>query len=197
MAAPPGFDFTKHVRHLCGDIVSRLGDLRHVDMARVAVRVCQTRRRGRHGLHASLTPLRFEGGRREVVRRGRTWTIRPLLDAAGLEMLYLLSFYLPRFCDQPFEEKLATVMHELWHIGPSFDGDIRRLPGRCYAHGRREHDFHVAMHQTVQQWLALGPPAELHEFLRCDFGQLRRQHGGVHGIKIPTPKLVLVAASKG
>ena len=42
-----------------------------------------------------------------------------------------MSFYLPRFCDQSLDEKLSTVMHELWHISPAFDGDIRRLPGRC------------------------------------------------------------------
>ena len=31
------------------------------------------------------------------------------------------------FLDQTFEEKLVTVFHELYHISPAFDGDLRRL----------------------------------------------------------------------
>ena len=39
-------------------------------------------------------------------------------------MLYLLSFYLPRFLKLPWREKLATVIHELWHVNPQFNGDL-------------------------------------------------------------------------
>ena len=85
-----------------------------------------------------LTPLRFEGGRLTSVRRTGRWTIERLYDEAGREMLYLLSFYLPRFLEHPLREKLATVVHELWHIGPGFDGDLRRHPGRCYAHSHSQ-----------------------------------------------------------
>ena len=67
-------------------------------------------------------------------------------------MLYLLSFYLPRFCDQPCPEKLATIVHELWHIGPRFDGDLRRLAGRCYAHGHSEAVFHREMQDFARRW---------------------------------------------
>ena len=60
-------------------------------------------------------------------------------------MLYILNFYLPRFLDLPFREKLTTMLHELWHIGPKFDGDVRRLGGRCFAHGssQKQYDAHV------------------------------------------------------
>ena len=128
---PEGLDFTLHMRRLCAEIAGRLPDFAHLDPQRIATRICQTRKRVSHGIHATLTPLRFAGGGRTVERRGRTWTIEPLFDDSGRELLYLLSFYLPRFCNQPFEDKLATVFHELWHISPEFDGDLRRLPGRC------------------------------------------------------------------
>ena len=125
------------MRRLCDDMVARLDPLRHVDMSRVAVSFAQTRRGGSQGMFASLMPLRFAEGRMHTFRRKRRWGMQRLYDPDGREMLYILNFYLPRFLDLPFREKLATTLHELWHIGPKFDGDIRRLGGRCSAHGRR------------------------------------------------------------
>jgi predicted metallopeptidase len=184
-----GFDFTSAMGRLCRDITERLPELQHIDMDRVALRYCQVRRGGRYGVQATLTPLRFAGGSTEVVRRGRRWTIDRIHDGDGREMLYLLSFYLPRFLDQPWDEKLATVCHELWHIGEAFDGDLRRHEGRCYAHGSSERKYHAAMKVLAEKWLALGPPPELYEELRCSFGELRSRHGAVLGARIASPKL--------
>lgn len=107
-------------------------------------------------------------------------------------MLYLLSFYLPRFLELPWREKLATVIHELWHVGPEFDGDLRRHAGRCYAHthSQRKYDEHVA--GLVDRWLSLGPPDELHAFLQHDFRELDRRHGPIYGLMLPSPKLIRV-----
>ncbi len=186
-----GFDFTACMRRLCADICARLSEFAHVDLDRVALRGCQTRRHGRYGIHASLTPMRFEGGALHTTRRGRLYTIRPLRDASGREMLYLLSFYLPRFLDLPLEEKLATTCHELWHIGPAFDGDIRRIDhGRCYAHGPSEEQFHAGMQALARRWLEQRPPESLYAELRSDFAALRRRHGQVLATRIPTPRLV-------
>jgi len=101
-----GFDFTWHARRLCQDTVTRLPELRHIDVSRVAIGFSQTRKAVRHGLHASLTPLRFAGGRTDTTRRGRTWRIQRLVDASGAEMLYIVRFYLPRFFELDFQEKL-------------------------------------------------------------------------------------------
>jgi hypothetical protein len=143
-------------------------------------------------LFASLTPLRFAGGETATVRRGRKWTIqRVRID--GREMLYLLTFYLPRFLDLPFREKLTTLVHELWHIGPRFDGDLRRFGGRCYAHSgsQKRYDAHAA--RLADDWLKLGPPDDLSEFLRLDFRGITERHGPVFGRRISVPKLVPIA----
>ncbi len=184
------FDFTLHMRRLCADVTSRLDEFSHVDMQRVAIRFCQARKRVRHGLQATLTPLRFEQGQLSGRRRGRDWTVERLYDSAGREMLYLLSFYLPRFLDRTFDEKLATVVHELWHIGPQFDGDLRRHPGRCYAHTHSQKQYDTLVSQLARKWLSLDPPGPTYDFLRYDFAQLDRNHGRIFGQKIPTPKLI-------
>ena len=187
-----GFDFTLHMRRLCDDMVARLDQLRHVDMSRVAVSFSQTRRAGSVGMFASLTPLRFAGGRMHTTRRKRHWGIQRLYDPDGREMLYILNFYLPRFFDLPLGEKLATTLHELWHIGPKFDGDVRRLGSRCFAHGSSQKQYDAHVEALRDRWLAFGPPEALYDFLRLKFHDLAARHGRVFGRRVPTPKLVPV-----
>ena len=78
-----GFDFTAAIRAIAADMTERLAELAHIDMSRVAVGVCRTRHRERHGVYAMLTPLRFAGGELHQTRRGHRWRVRPIVDAAG------------------------------------------------------------------------------------------------------------------
>ena len=186
----PGFDFTLHVRRLCEDVCSRIPELGHIDMSRVAVCYSQARKRVRYGLHASLTPMRFENGATAGVRRGRRYTCQQLIGAGVQEILYILRFYLPRFMDEDFGQKLSTVFHELWHISPNFDGDLRRHRGRCYMHTHSEAAYNAHMKQFAQDWLDRRPPRELYRFLEKNFDQLERDHGRVVAVRIPQPKLI-------
>jgi len=188
-----GLDFTSQMRRLCEDMVARVDQLRHIDMARVAVSFSQTRKAANHGMYASLTPMRFVGGQTHTVRRGRKWSVQRLQGSDGREMLYILSFYLPRFLDLKFREKLTTVMHELWHIGPKFDGDVRRFQGRCFAHGGSQQRYDAHVDRLVDCWLGSHPPESVAEFLRPNFRELVARHGRVFGRKIPAPKLFPVA----
>jgi hypothetical protein len=171
-------------------MTQRLHELAHIEMRRVAVSFAQARSGSRHGTYASLTPMRFEAGSLYTDRRRRRYTVQRLFDPDGVEMLYILTFYLPRFMDIDLGEKLTTVLHELWHISPRFDGDIRRHPGRCYAHSRSQKEYDVAMADLARRWIALSPPEDLFAFLAHDFHQLRHLHGSVHGTKIRHPKLI-------
>lgn len=192
-ASSSGFHFTRAIRAVCEDMSGRVPPLQHIDMSRVAVGFCQARKRVPHGLQASLTPLRFEGGARATFERGRRYTCQPMFDPSGREYLYLLNFYLPRFLDHSLGEKLTTIVHELWHIGERFDGDLRRHDGRCYVHGRSQRDFDRTASRLAGQWLAADPPTEVYAFLRLNFRQLQAQHGAVCGERYPTPKLLPLA----
>jgi hypothetical protein len=180
------------MRDLCADVVTRVPELAHIDLSRVAISFCQARNRTSWGLYASLTPLRFKGGATVERRRRRLYTIQKLLDRKGREMLYVLSFYLPRFMDLCLTEKLTTVVHELWHISPRFDGDLRRHPGRCYAHTHSQAAYDAHMAALAQRWLAQSPPEPLWGFLRHSFTELVTIHGKVVGVKIPRPRLIPV-----
>jgi len=188
-----GFDFNFHMRRLCDDLVARVEQLRHVDMTRVAISFSQTRKATPYGMYASLTPMRFSGGRMHTIRRGQKWGVQRLYGDGGREMLYILNFYLPRFLDRGFREKLSTVVHELWHVSPEFNGDTRRLGGRCHAHGSSQAKYDAQVDALTDRYLALDPPGAVCEFLRLDYRQLAARHGRVFGRKIPAPKLIRVA----
>lgn len=190
-----GFDFTAHMRLLCADMIRRLPELNHIDLDQVAIGFRQTRKAVSWGLYASLTPLRFEGGRRTQRERGKTWAIQRVLGPGGAEMLYVLSFYLPRFMELPLDEKLVTVLHELWHISPRFDGDLRRHPGRCYAHTHSQAQYDAAMAVLARRWLKQNPPAHLYRCLEGNFAALQSACGRVYGTKIPAPKLFQVPST--
>ncbi len=183
------FDFTTAMRRLCEDVVAHTPELEHVAMPQVAVAFAQARRRVLHGLQAKLTPLRFENGAL-ITRRGRhMWTVRRMFHAET-EILYILTFYLPRFLDQPVEEKLITVFHELFHISPRFDGDIRRMEGRYHVHSHSQKEYDREMGVLARRYLDRQPNDQLWGFLRMRFDELMKHHGGVIGVKLPIPKLV-------
>lgn len=185
-----GFDYTRAMRALCGDIASRLNQFNHIEVERVALNVCRSRRDAAHGVYATLTPLRFAGGVDREIVRGVSWKIEKMVDENNRPYLYLLSFYLPRFQNLLLEEKLTTVFHELWHISPEFNGDLRRYAGRCYAHGRSQRDYDAVMRRFAQEWLSLGPPAHLYEFLSLSFAELVSEHDRITGQRWRAPRLV-------
>jgi len=190
-----GFHFTDAVRAVCHDMSRRLPELAHVDMSRVAVGFCQARKRVPHGLQASLTPMRFENGATTKRVRGRVYGCSRLVDESGRELLYLLNFYLPRFQDGPLEEKLTTIVHELWHISPAMDGDLRRHAGRCYAHGASQKQFDAHAASLARRWLAGDPPHGLWSFLERTFDELDAEHGAVRGDRYRAPRLVRLDAA--
>ncbi len=185
-----GFSFTTSMRRFCADAVSRIPVLEHIDLAHVALSFAQARKPTRHGLYASLTPMRFAGGSLTCRRQSRLYTIQRLYDGQGREIFYVLTFYLPRFMDLPFREKLVTVFHELWHISPGFDGDLRRHAGRCYAHTQSQKQYDAEMDRLARQYLASAPPPSLYEFLHYDFRGLVARYGRVYGTRVRRPRLL-------
>lgn len=180
------------MRLICDDMTHRIAALQHIRMDRVAVGFCQTRSSSEYGVYAAVTPLRFENGSLTTVRRGQTYTLQRILDPNGREYLYLLNFYVPRFLNTGFKNKLITTVHELLHISERFDGDIRRFEGRCYAHSGSQKNYDAYAEKLASLWLAMNPPLELYDFLHEDFAGLQKRYGGLYGKRFATPKLIRV-----
>lgn len=195
MSASPPFNFSKAMAVLCNDVTGRLDEFGHIQMDRVAVTFAQARRRVSWGLQAKLTPMRFEDGNLTTWRHGREWTVQRLFQD-NREMLYILTFYLPRFQDQTFREKMITILHELYHISGEFNGDIRRMSGRYHVHSHSQKEYDQLMEILVDRYFATNPPKSAYEFLKKRFRTLQRHHNGVVGVQIPIPKLIPVVQMK-
>ena len=193
-ATPPRtgpLDFCGRMRRLCEDVADRCETFRHVRMPSVLLTFTPCRNRSLYGLQARVTPLRFRDGRL-TRRHGPVEYQVQRFVVDGTEMLYILTFCLPRFLDQPFEEKLVTVFHELYHMSPAFDGDLRRHPGRYAVHTASKDRYDAHMAGLVKEYLADHPEPGVFDFLRHGYQQLWDRHGGITGAVVPRPKLLPV-----
>jgi len=169
------FDFTLAMRRLMEDITANCRALGHIEMSRVAVGFGQTRTARLSGIYA------------QVLRRGEAVLEMPILTVNGEEALYLVKFMLPRFLQVSFPEKIGTVFHEMYHIGPRFDGTLRTFPGRRPYHTGSQRRYDRFVGSLAQKYLASTSRHDLHQFLKKNFEQLRAEHGGVVGIRYRNP----------
>ncbi|MBM3996338.1 MAG: hypothetical protein FJ303_19625 [Planctomycetes bacterium] len=188
-AADGPFDFGVAVQRLIADIAVRCVEFQHIDVSRILVTVAQARGSGRHGLQARVTPLRFANGAMTRQRRGVPYHIQRYF-LGDVEFLYVMTFLLPRFLEQDFDAKLVTLFHELYHIGPAFDGDLRRHAGRYHHHSHCKRNYDEAMVHHARQYLASRPNPSFHAFLRLNFAQLEARHGSIVGVVVPRPKMI-------
>lgn len=185
------FDFCAAMRRLCEDIAARTEELRHIDVSRLLITTTQARSGRAHGLQARVTPLRFRDGALTRRRKGIVYQVQRYFHGTR-EMLYLVSFCLPRFLELDFDEKFITLFHELYHISPAFDGDLRRHGGRYSIHSYSQRLYDQQMAALAREYLSQGADPGVHAFLRLSFAQLQHRHGSVVGIFVPRPKLVPV-----
>ncbi len=183
------FRFCERIRRLTEDICAHMPEFKHIHVPRILISALQARNERRHGLQARVTPLRFPHGQLQRQRRATTFQVQRYF-LGDHEFLYLMTFCLPRFLEQDFDDKLITLFHELYHIGPEFNGDLRRHHGRyqLHTHSQCQYDKHMA--GLAREYLVMRPNPELNGFLRLNFGQLMQRHGAIVATVVPRPKMV-------
>ncbi len=78
----------------------------------------------------------------------------------GREILYIIYFMLPRFQNLSFRDKLETLIHEIYHISPRCDGDLRRLKGRSHIHGNSIEEYDRNIRAITDRFLDSDPGFE-------------------------------------
>src|SRR4029453_16467130 len=138
------------------------------------------------------------------IPRRPEWVVTkpPEVTLCNRPVKYLISFALPRFCDQSLDRsrkerlypgadtwiaKLDTVIHELYHIDPEMNG-IRRIErgDGTYSANCHGHRFFEQVAELVHTYLSYNPNPAVCEFLRDDFATLERRYGGVVGTSFRT-----------
>ena len=199
-------NYTERLTLLMQDIVLRVPPLCFVDIADVLV-FARTGRSKAEGAFATCHCLSLPASepgyyfwrdrRTGRITRRSEWFITksPELTIGTRPIKYMLSFALPRFCDQRRDRsrkkhfypgargwiaKLDTVVHELYHIDPDQHG-IRRIERgdgtySAHCHGHRFFEDVAAM---VHTYLDSKPDPSTYDFLEHDFDGLDSRFGGV------------------
>lgn len=187
------FDYSHHMKNLVADISCRCGTFGHIDADRILVGISRSRNKKRHGLQAKLMPLRFQGGLKTTRSEDCEYYEMPPVVHAGRDILYVIYFCLPRFQNLSFKAKLTTIFHELYHINPDFNGDIRRFAGRFYQHSHSEKEYDKVVEALSKEYLAAPETKGPTEFLRLRYEELCRNYGEVGGLRIRVPDPVPLA----
>ena len=185
------FDYAEAVTAFIEDIVKNCEAFGHIDVSSLLIGCIRARNAEGAGLYARTIPLRFEGGATTTMRKGVPIRI-PIVRHGEREALYMVSFCLPRFQNLPFEDKVMTVFHELYHISPQFDGDIRRFAGSNYVHTSSQSKYDELMKKLSQEYLQHTRRTDLHAFLKLSYTQLSERHGGVKMriFRAPRPEII-------
>jgi hypothetical protein len=201
-------NYTERISLLMEDVVSRVPTLSFIDMSKVLVfaRGGRTHAEGAYAtchcicLPASDPGYYFWKDRKsgKLTRRSEWFVTRSPLVAVGNQSIdYMLSFALPRFCDQMLSRsrksvhyagepnwiaKLDTIVHELYHIDPDYPG-IRRMERAdgtysANCHGQR---FFENVVEMVKQYLASKPDPANYDFLQYSFEEMTARFGGIVG----------------
>jgi hypothetical protein len=199
-------NYTHAIAGLMRDITRRVPALAFIDLTEVLV-FARFGRAGADGPYATCHSLNLptsepgyfywqDPATGSVTRRSEWFVTKsPTVTLHGQRIAYLISFSLPRFCEQtlahankedrypggePWLAKLDTVMHELYHIAPG-DAGIRRVVRGDGEEVARCHntEFFAQVATMVRTYLDSSPDEDVYDFLRHDFSTLRRRHGDV------------------
>jgi hypothetical protein len=199
-------NYTERLTLLMQDVVQRVPTLSFIDMADVLVfaRAGRSNAEGAFATCHCLTLPASEPGyyfwrdrsTHRVTRRSEWFVTKsPVVTVGTRSIKYMISFALPRFCDQsldrsrkerfypgadPWVAKLDTVVHELYHIDPESAG-IRRIEKEdgTYSANCHGHQFFEQVAGMVHTYLNSKPSPDVYDFLREDFSTLDARHGGV------------------
>ena len=206
-------NYTESLTVLMQDVVTRVPTLSFIDIADVLVfaRFGRSHAEGAFATCHSLSLPPSEPGyyfwrdraTGRITRRSEWFVTKsPTVMLGTRQVKYLMSFALPRFCDQslersrkgrfyqdaePWMAKLDTVVHELYHIDPEYMG-IRRLEREDGTYSANCHStrFFEEVSSMVQTYLDSKPDPKVYEFLRHDFESLQSRHGGIVGTSFRT-----------
>jgi hypothetical protein len=201
-------NYTERISLLMADVVQRVPTLSFIDMSKVLV-FARHGRSTAEGAYATchcvcLPPSEpgyyFWRDRRsgKLTRRSEWFVTKsPSISIGSAQIDYMISFSMPRFCDQQLARsrkqvhykgqpnwiaKLDTIVHELYHIDPAGPG-IRRMERAdgTYSANCHGHRFFEKVVEMVNQYLASKPDPAVYDFLTHNLAELTSRFGGVAG----------------
>jgi predicted metallopeptidase len=183
-------NITDILTEIIKEITTRSGSFSHIDTKKVTVCLGSNRNSSRGSIYGKLVPLKFKDGSDKLQFRGRYYTIPEIIND-GIAQLYAVYFYLPKFFNLSAEEKLRVIFHELYHISPEFNGDIRRMGSVKKAHGSSKKRFDLKFEKEVKLFFEYISNTAYLDFLVMDSKSLHKNYR-VYARRMKIPKPVVV-----
>lgn len=142
-------NLTRAVKRLVRDVARRLPELAHVRASRVLVVAGEARRSSR----ATIRPAHFGSTRQRATGDGKA--VKPLVRVKGRKILYVITLRPLWFLASTPEQRIATVLHELYHASTRFDGTLHR--GRRHTRLPRG-PYNRRIRRLLHRYLVLAPP---------------------------------------
>jgi hypothetical protein len=199
-------NYTERLSALMQDVIARVEPLAFIRMPEIIVFARQGRADAAgafatcHSLNMPTSDPGYYFWRDRAsgrLTRRSEWfvTTTPEVYLGSTRIKYLISFALPRFCEQSLTgsrkaahydgadrwiAKLDTVVHELYHIDPR-DTGIRQMERTDGTYSPATHGplFYSDVARMVKLYLASSPRPEMYDFLRFDFAGLEKKYGNV------------------
>ena len=140
-------NMTLAVKRLVRDVAARVPELSHIRPARVLVVAGEARRASR----ATIRPAHQGRAARRAPGGGAA---RPLVRVKGRTILYVITLRPLWFLASTPEERIATVLHELYHASTRFDGTLHR--GRRHSRLPRAR-YNRKIRTLLRRYLAEAP----------------------------------------
>ena len=199
-------NYTERITLLMEDVIARTPALSFIDLREVLVfgRFGRPEAEGAFATCHCMTLPESEPGyffwrdrlTGELTRRSEWFVTKtPEVRIGPVRVKYLISFVLPRFCEQrlerswkgelysgapPWVAKLDTIVHELYHIDPGASG-MRQCLNADGSRSPRLHgsQFYEDVAAMTRAYLDTNPDPAYTDFLHGDFASLEHRYGGV------------------
>ena len=166
-------NYTQHIERVCIDICQKVPQFKHIDPTRIAYSAAHSRKNARFRRIAVMACCKPKPG--------------SLADQLGIKAQrlktpskkiasYMMRIYFPWFFKESFEQKIDTLIHELWHIGVKFDGALRE-------NGSHYDGFQDDVDSLIDDYLGNAPNWDL-----LDWFDKKIDRDDVWGWRYPIPK---------
>lgn len=143
---------TLAVKRLVRDVSARVPELAHVRASRVLVVAGEARRASRATIRPARPARRGHGDPRRE---------KPLIRVKGRKILYVVTLRPLWFRASTPEQRIGTILHELYHASTRFDGTLHR--GRRHSRLPRAR-YNQKIRRLLDRYLDEAPPEILEPF---------------------------------
>lgn len=189
--SPDTINISTFLHELISSICRQFSSFSHIDTEKIHVCIASNRTGGRGATFGKVVPLRFQGGQEVTYHRGKCYAM-PKIEVNSIRILYLIYFYIPRFTDLAPVEKLRVIFHELYHIHPECNGDIRRFGKSGSAHGKSKKRFDTQFEREVFEFAQSIQNTSAWGFLSLDTNGIFKNYRTVLSFRMKIPKPIII-----